>query len=83
MDLAAEYKCFLQQDLFGTEVLTYQFDPKTQMPSDAQRIDRIKQLIQNGYQDRILVSHDIHTKHRLVSSTVYYRIKNGRICQIN
>ena len=36
------------------------------MVSDAQRIQKIKLLIQNGYLDKILMSHDIHTKHRLV-----------------
>ena len=36
--------------------------------SDAQRIDAIKFLIEEEkIEDRILVSHDIHTKHRLVS----------------
>ena len=37
------------------------------MPSDAQRIKLLSGLIQEGYGDRLLVSHDIHTKHRLVS----------------
>lgn len=36
------------------------------MPSDAQRIDKLKLLINHGKLDRILISHDIHTKHRLV-----------------
>ena len=36
--------------------------------SDAQRIDAIKFLIEEEkIEDKILVSHDIHTKHRLVS----------------
>ncbi|KAK6630704.1 hypothetical protein RUM44_002873 [Polyplax serrata] len=67
LDFASEYKCFLQHDLFGTEVLTYQLGPKFQMPSDAQRLDRIKLLIEEGFSDRILMSHDIHTKHRLAA----------------
>lgn len=68
MEFASEYQCYLQHDLFGTEVLTYQFSPTTQMPSDAQRIDRIQSLIADGHCHRLLISHDIHTKHRLVSS---------------
>ena len=37
------------------------------MPSDAQRIKMVKLLIDNGYQQHIMLAHDIHTKHRLVS----------------
>eukprot|EP01120_Amphizonella_sp_Union-15-10_P015522 TRINITY_DN800_c0_g1_i1.p1 TRINITY_DN800_c0_g1~~TRINITY_DN800_c0_g1_i1.p1 ORF type:complete len:394 (-),score=62.20 TRINITY_DN800_c0_g1_i1:24-1205(-) len=58
--------CILEYDLFGTEVSHYQFNDKIDMPSDAQRIDCIKMLIKNGYVKQILLSHDIHTKHRLV-----------------
>lgn len=36
------------------------------MPSDAQRMDRIVRLVNEGFEDRITMSHDIHTKHRLV-----------------
>ena len=42
------------------------------MPSDAQRIQMIKFLIDQGYQQRVMMAHDIHTKHRLVSC--YYGI---------
>jgi len=38
------------------------------MPSDAQRIKMVKLLVDHGYQQRIMLSHDMHTKHRLVSS---------------
>ncbi|XP_049953158.1 phosphotriesterase-related protein [Schistocerca serialis cubense] len=57
---------YLQQDLFGTECSWYQLEPNTDMLSDAQRIQRIVELISNGLTDRILMAHDIHTKHRLV-----------------
>ena len=33
--------------------------------SDAQRIGLIQSLIGEKYEDKILVAHDIHTKHRL------------------
>ena len=36
------------------------------MPSDAQRIQRIKHLVDNGFEDKILIAHDIHTLHRMV-----------------
>ena len=37
------------------------------MFNDAQRINRIKFLIDSGFGDKIVVGHDIHTKHVLVS----------------
>ncbi|CRK87335.1 CLUMA_CG001137, isoform A [Clunio marinus] len=59
--------CYCQLDLFGTEVSWYQLNPQTDMPSDAQRVDRLKLLCDHGKLERILVSHDIHTKHRLTA----------------
>ena len=35
-------------------------------PSDAQKIKKIKLLVDNGFSDKILISQDIHTKHRMV-----------------
>ena len=63
----SEIGCYCQMDLFGTEVSWYQLHPSADMPSDAQRVERLKMLVDEGKLDRILVSHDIHTKHRLVS----------------
>ena len=40
-------------------------------PSDAQRMDRIGHLINNGFEDKVLIAQDIHTKHRLVINLVY------------
>lgn len=59
--------CYLQYDLFGTECSLYQLNMNVDMPSDAQRINNLMKLIDEGLVDRILMSHDIHTKHRLVS----------------
>ncbi|KAH6928319.1 hypothetical protein HPB50_014246 [Hyalomma asiaticum] len=36
------------------------------MPSDAQRLAQLKQLVDEGFTDRIVISHDIHTRHRLM-----------------
>ena len=36
------------------------------MMSDAQRIQKVKILMDNGYSHRILLAHDIHTNHMLV-----------------
>lgn len=58
--------CFLEYDQFGCEVSYYQPSPQQYMQSDAQRIDDIKMLVTEGYADKILVAHDIHTRHRLV-----------------
>ena len=44
----------------------FQIEPKIDYPSDAQRIQWILHLLDNEEKgDRVLVAHDIHTKHRL------------------
>ncbi|XP_026327945.1 phosphotriesterase-related protein isoform X2 [Hyposmocoma kahamanoa] len=62
----AELGTYCQFDLFGVEVSYYQLNITTDMPSDAQRLDKIDLLIREGKEDRVLMSHDIHTKHRLI-----------------
>ncbi|XP_031620564.1 phosphotriesterase-related protein [Contarinia nasturtii] len=62
----AKLGMYCQFDLFGTEVSFYQLAEHLDMPSDAQRMDKIISLVDEGYLDRILMSHDIHTKHRLI-----------------
>ncbi|XP_032520598.2 phosphotriesterase-related protein [Danaus plexippus] len=62
----AELGSYCQFDLFGTEVSFYQLNVATDMPSDAQRINMIRQIVNEGKVDRVLMSHDIHTKHRLL-----------------
>ncbi|KAL6058398.1 Phosphotriesterase-related protein [Balamuthia mandrillaris] len=57
---------YLEYDLFGVECSFYQLNEKVDMPSDAERIHWLLLLKQAGYLDRILLAHDIHTKHRLV-----------------
>lgn len=61
----AKLGSYCQFDLFGTEISFYQLCTEMDMPSDAQRMDRIVRLVEEGF-DRITISHDIHTKHRLV-----------------
>jgi phosphotriesterase-related protein len=60
----AETGCYLEFDLFGQESSFYPLAP-IDMPNDALRIRCIQQLIEEGYLERILVSQDICTKHRL------------------
>lgn len=58
--------CFVQYDLFGTETTAtfpYQFYG-IDMPSDAQRLDRIDALVKAGHGDQLLVAHDVGSKHR-------------------
>lgn len=63
----SKFGTYLQYDLFGTECSYYQLNPDVDMLSDAQRINNICKLINEGLEDKILLSHDIHTKHRLTS----------------
>ena len=58
---------YLEYDLFGLEKALYSANLEVHMPNDGERIRRIKVLCDNGYLNKVLISHDIHTKHRLVS----------------
>lgn len=61
----AETGCMLEFDLFGHESSYYPLTARD-MPSDAQRLDVIGDLVSRGLVDQILVSQDICTRHRLV-----------------
>ncbi|XP_014206776.1 phosphotriesterase-related protein [Copidosoma floridanum] len=63
----AELGSYLQYDLFGTECSHYQLHESTDMPSDAQRLDKMLLIREDGRLDKLLMSHDIHTKHRLMN----------------
>ena len=62
----AESGCYLEWDLFGNEGSYYPL-ADIDMPSDAQRLDFLRQTADAGYADRIVIGQDIATKHRLVS----------------
>ena len=64
MDLARS-GCYLEWDLFGNESSYYPLSDIS-MPSDAQRIDVIAKMVAEGYSERVVVAHDVCTKHRLV-----------------
>lgn len=66
LEFADMVKCYCQFDLFGSECSFYQLNPATDMPSDAQRMDRVKLLRDDQKLNRVLISQDIHTKHRLI-----------------
>ncbi|XP_066923436.1 phosphotriesterase-related protein-like [Clytia hemisphaerica] len=65
LKFAAYSDCYLEFDLFGIEVSHYQFGDEIDFPSDAQRVEWIKALVDGGYGDRVVIAHDIHTRHRL------------------
>ncbi|MDP7285634.1 MAG: hypothetical protein QF906_01005 [Dehalococcoidales bacterium] len=58
---------YLEYDCFGWSgpppVILYQ-DPEVDVPSDTQRIREIRQLIDEGYLNQILISHDICHKNQ-------------------
>lgn len=62
----ASLGCYSEFDLFGIQETHYQLLEEIDMPGDATRIQWIKWLIDGGYEDKITISHDIHTKHRLM-----------------
>lgn len=62
----AKLGVYLQFDLFGTECSYYQLNPVVDMPSDAERMKHIVALCAEGLERRVLMSHDVHTKHRLI-----------------
>ncbi|KAG1653087.1 Phosphotriesterase-related protein [Nymphon striatum] len=63
----AKIGCYNEFDLFGIETSYYLPNTKISMPNDGERIKRIKYLIEEGYENKITISHDIHTKHRLMN----------------
>ena len=64
LDLAGT-GCYLEYDLFGWEVSYYPMSDM-EMLNDAQRMGLIERLIAEGYSEKVLVAHDICTKHRQV-----------------
>ena len=63
IDLAAA-DCYLEWDLFGIETSYYPLS-NIDMPSDSSRLDTIKRLVDEGFGDKVVIAHDICTKHRL------------------
>lgn len=61
----AKLGSYLEYDLFGTEMLNYPYNLDVDMPSDSQRVKALAFLVKEGYEDKIVIAHDIHTKNRL------------------
>ena len=70
----ASLGAYCEFDMFGNECSHFDLGAEIDMPSDAERIQRIRHLIDEGFEDKILISHDLHSKHGLVSwlSTLLY-----------
>ncbi|MEG3581615.1 MAG: hypothetical protein VX359_01420 [Chloroflexota bacterium] len=65
LEQLANKEVYLNFDLFGHESSFYPLAPKSFMPSDHQRIEIINHLIGWGYVEKVLLGHDICSKHRL------------------
>ena len=61
----AETGCYLEYDCFGVESYLDENFCVLDTPNDAQRINEIMQLVDEGYLNQILVSSDHWTKHML------------------
>ncbi|XP_022091804.1 phosphotriesterase-related protein-like isoform X2 [Acanthaster planci] len=61
-----ELGTLLEFDFFGTEVAHCQFYPEIDFMNDGQRIQMIKSLVEEGMEDRVVISHDFHAKHQMM-----------------
>ena len=62
----AEPGCYLEWDLFGTEVSYYPGNTKVERPGDGKRMDDILFLIRHGYGDRVVIAQDTFLKFQLI-----------------
>ena len=63
----ANLGCYIGIDLFGLEKSFTSIYPNISIPNDGRRMDIIESLINNGFEDKILISQNISTKDRLLS----------------
>ncbi len=61
-----EAGCYFEWDLFGSESSYYRLNPSIHHPNDATKLDDIQWLISEGYGGKIVIAHDICSKHRLL-----------------
>ncbi len=57
--------CFLEYDIFGWENTAPFVDPGIDMPNDAERLRRIMFLLAEGFEDQVVIAHDICRKWHL------------------
>ena len=56
---------YLNFDQLGIESSYYPLNPKSYMPNDRQKIEFIKAISDAGFNDKLLLGHDIYSKNRL------------------
>ncbi|XP_072033956.1 N-acetyltaurine hydrolase-like isoform X2 [Amphiura filiformis] len=62
----AKLGSYVEFDLFGWEISYYQLAREVDFLSDAQRINFFKDLVDEGYEDKMVMAHDIHRKCQLM-----------------
>ncbi|XP_022090354.1 phosphotriesterase-related protein-like [Acanthaster planci] len=62
----SELGTLLEFDFFGTEVAHCQYHPEIDSMNDGQRIQMIKSLVEEGMEDRVVISHDFHGRHQMM-----------------
>jgi phosphotriesterase-related protein len=66
IEALADSGCYLEFDLFGVQEAGAYYDALgITIPTDTERLDQIRRLMSNGYADRVLISQDVGSKHRL------------------
>ena len=61
-----EAGCYFEWDLFGSESAYYRMNLDIQHPNDGTKLNDIAWLISEGYGDKIVIAHDICSRHRLL-----------------
>lgn len=70
----AERGAYIEYDIFGQKPYHYKPSHHDAWPSDVQRVERLAELVDDGYADRLLVSGDVFLKvHRLSYGGFGYR----------
>ena len=65
LESLAKTGVYLNFDQLGIESSYYPLNPKSYMPSDHQKIEFIKAISDAGFNDKLLLGHDIYSKNRL------------------
>ncbi len=87
----AKTGCYLEFDIFGWENTGMFMDEAINMPNDIGRLDKIKFLIENGFEDQIVIAQDVCRKWHLsknggqgydhILNNIVPRMKNWGISQ--
>ena len=65
LESLAKTGVYLNFDQLGIESSYYPLNPKSFMPSDHQKIELIKAISDSGFNNKLLLGHDIYSKNRL------------------